>query len=669
MTPPGTDPRRGLRARLQDRAEEIIYRLNERDHWIFRAYDVANEIFATIRFRGVRRRAGAIDVPLSARDGAAARLRFLTAADGEPFAALLGRLTAARYRPPHPLDRASALRALRRRSYMPFGMFVGDQLVGYALLRFFLPGRVVTGIWTLPDTHNAGLGQASLRVTTDFVRAEGLPDYCTVPIDNVNSVRVATAVGWEIIRTNRRFHVLLVPRATDPTLRPGAGHDVRRMAPGAARWARRAALALWMLAFALRLHNAASFPLDGTADAKLGHLAYLSYVKTHWRQPPTTLNWETWQPPLYYWGMAGVWRLVAPFSASPDDLFAWPQRVILPVVSSLLGLLLAWVVLRVVRRIVPDDPLAELLALALVLFWPMHLILAPWLRSDLLAALMAAAVLAHLVAAGDLTTMGLGSAVMLGALAGLGLLAKYTGVSVLAVVGASFVCAALGDRARATFVLGRLAVVCAVAAGLASWFYADHWLAHGKAFVTAHDWLGGFDHPPGARTLRDYLVFSLAVFAHPWVRHPDVIHSVWAGTYATAWFDAQYIFLNHYMSIATAEPFGRLLLVLGMPPTAAIAFGGFRALALCVGERRLLPFGPLLLCTAAAFGAYVSLNLEGPYYSTVKAHYLLPALAPMTVFFALAVAAAPRWLRIVIATDVATLVVVASGVFWFGLIR
>jgi hypothetical protein len=97
--------------------------------------------------------------------------------------------------------------------------------------------------------------------------------------------------------------------------------------------------------------------------------------------------------------------------------------------------------------------------------------------------------------------------------------------------------------------------------------------------------------------------------------------------------------------------------------------GAIRALALSVRARRLLPYGLLLLAAAASVAAYVSLNLGAPYYSTVKAHYLMPAIVPLTVFFALAIAAAPRWLRVVIAADVAALVVVASTVFWFGLIR
>jgi hypothetical protein len=201
-------PDSGFFGRLQNRAEEAIYRLNEVDHWIFRLYDWGNEIFAALRFRGLRRRAGALDVTFQTRSGVDARIRFLTPADGEAFAHFLGSLDA-RYVPPHPLDRASALRALRRRSYLPFGIFVGGRLVGYLLLRLFFPNRAVTGIWTLPETHNLGLGQASLRETARFTRSEGIPDYATIPVDNENSVRMAVAAGWRVIRTNRRFHVLL----------------------------------------------------------------------------------------------------------------------------------------------------------------------------------------------------------------------------------------------------------------------------------------------------------------------------------------------------------------------------------------------------------------------------------------------------------------------------
>jgi hypothetical protein len=195
-------------AQLQDRAEEWIYRLNEREHWIFRLYDAFNEAWAALVFRGLRRRAGRLDRPIRARGGLDARVRFLHPEDEGAFAQLLGKFDF-RYLPPHGLDPAAARRALRRRSYLPFGIFVEERLVGYLLLRLFFPRRAVTGIWTLPETYNLGLGQESLRQTAAFTTAERMADYATIPVDNPNSVRMATAAGWRVIRTNRRFHVLL----------------------------------------------------------------------------------------------------------------------------------------------------------------------------------------------------------------------------------------------------------------------------------------------------------------------------------------------------------------------------------------------------------------------------------------------------------------------------
>jgi len=199
--------RPGLLARVQDAAEELVYRLNERDHWFFRAYDQGNELWARLVFRGVRRRATRLDTPLRSRGGIEARIRFLTPADDEPFAALLSSFESI-YVPPHPLDAASARRALRRSSYLPFGIFVEDRLIGYLLLRLFFFRRVVTGIWTLPETHDLGLGQEALRQTAAFSRSEGIPDYATIPVNNPNSLRMANAAGWQTIRTNRRFHVI-----------------------------------------------------------------------------------------------------------------------------------------------------------------------------------------------------------------------------------------------------------------------------------------------------------------------------------------------------------------------------------------------------------------------------------------------------------------------------
>lgn len=199
-------PRRAWIARIQDAAEMWIYALNERQHWIFRLYDGMNEAWARLVFRGVRRRAASFARELPTSE-TGTHLRPLAPADLDAFAALLAAFDF-RYVPPHPLDRAAAARALRRASYLPFGIFRGEALIGYVLLRLFFPRRAVSGYWLLPAYHDTGVGVAAARATRELLRAEALPDYVTIPLDNTRSLVAAHAAGWRILRSNRRFHVL-----------------------------------------------------------------------------------------------------------------------------------------------------------------------------------------------------------------------------------------------------------------------------------------------------------------------------------------------------------------------------------------------------------------------------------------------------------------------------
>jgi len=194
--------------RILSRAEVWIYELNEQNHWIFRLYDAFNEFWARLVFRGVRARAANVDTQVEGR-GVSVHMRLLSPADSESFAELLETLAQHKYRPPHALDRAAAVAALRRRSFLPFGIWDDERLVGYYLVRLFFPKRAATGVWMLSRYHSAGLGRAGIRVTGAFTRAEGLDDYITVPLDNISSLKGALGGGWRIVRSNRRFYVLL----------------------------------------------------------------------------------------------------------------------------------------------------------------------------------------------------------------------------------------------------------------------------------------------------------------------------------------------------------------------------------------------------------------------------------------------------------------------------
>jgi hypothetical protein len=212
----GGVPPQGALARGLCRAEEWIYELNARDHWLFRVYEVANVAWARLVFRGVRRKAAAIDTELVARDGARVRFRFLAPEDEPAFADMLARFDFENL-PPHPLDRATARRVLHQANCLPFGYFdARGALGGYLLLRFFFPWRVTSGVWSFPDFGGRGLTQAGLRVTAELTRQAGLADYITVPVGHNASLGAATGAGWRVVRTNRRFHVLL----NEHSLRP-----------------------------------------------------------------------------------------------------------------------------------------------------------------------------------------------------------------------------------------------------------------------------------------------------------------------------------------------------------------------------------------------------------------------------------------------------------------
>ena len=200
--------RSGWFHRFQTLLEEWIYRLNEEQHWIFQVYDWGNEVWASLFFRGVRRRASELNAEIDVK-GTPVRVRFLNPGDEAVFAEFMARLDA-KYLPPHELRKQDAAKALARRSYIPIGIFVEGEMIGYILLRLFFFRRIVTGIWMVASTHGGGIGRYTLNESVNFVRAEGIPNYCTIPLGNDPSLRIAYWCGWRVIRTNSRFDVLRV---------------------------------------------------------------------------------------------------------------------------------------------------------------------------------------------------------------------------------------------------------------------------------------------------------------------------------------------------------------------------------------------------------------------------------------------------------------------------
>ena len=207
--------------RLSNAVEAALYELNERDHWLFRFMEWCNEVYAAAVFRGVRRHAREIDDTIPGRDRTF-RIRFLAPDDVEMFAALIARFDF-KYLPPHPLDRRTAERVLRRASYLPFVLLRDGEPTGYCLVRLLAPRRAFTGVWSFPVPENAGLSRAAVKRTGEFTDAHGIIDFVTVPLDNPASRKGAEWAGWRVLRKNRRFFLLrrpipprLFPRSNPP---------------------------------------------------------------------------------------------------------------------------------------------------------------------------------------------------------------------------------------------------------------------------------------------------------------------------------------------------------------------------------------------------------------------------------------------------------------------
>jgi hypothetical protein len=196
--------------------ETWLYDLNARDHWLFRLMEWVNDQYARGVFRGVRRRAAAIDDEIRGRDRPA-RMRALRPQDLDLFADLLSRFDFA-HLPPHPLDRKAAALVLRRPSYLPFVILRDDEPVGYCLVRLIFPNRCFSGVWTFPSPENAGLSRAGIKLSGEFTDGEGITAYVTVPLDNAPSRKGAEWAGWFVVGENQRFWLMRrpVPRRRFP---------------------------------------------------------------------------------------------------------------------------------------------------------------------------------------------------------------------------------------------------------------------------------------------------------------------------------------------------------------------------------------------------------------------------------------------------------------------
>jgi len=366
------------------------------------------------------------------------------------------------------------------------------------------------------------------------------------------------------------------------------------------------------------------------------HLHYMDFILDERALPLAADGWSTYHPPLFHLASAAVASLGGGDAALK----------VLPFVS---GLAVVWASFWLARRLEPDAPGVQALAVLFAATLPVNLYSAAYFSNESLHAGLASLGLLATTSLLLAPRAGVAALAAAGALFGLAALTKFTVLVVVPVAGFFLAWKLLfverapparAARALAAFAGGFLLV--------AGWFYARNWLHYGAPVVG--NWaLPGADQvwwqQPGFHTLRYYARFG-EVLQHPYLAG---FASFWDGVYATFWGDG---YLGGRADATVRHTFWSYgFMTVGywvaLPATALLGLGAVSGAVEALGHgepRRRLARGWLAIAVWALLLAFLSLTLDLPYFGQVKAAYLLMLTAPLAVFFALGVARADAWL-------------------------
>lgn len=350
---------------------------------------------------------------------------------------------------------------------------------------------------------------------------------------------------------------------------------------------------LWAAVLAvlvMRLHNAFAFPVESGYDF-VGHLQAVRVVAAEGRLPVPTDGWAGYHPPLYY-VLAGV--------------LGHPQLI--STLASLGAILLIW---WPARRLAPGW---ELVALAFVAALPAEVIVSPMVYNVPLGYFFASLFLALAVEAWGRPSPGLGWALGLGLVAGLGVLSRPDCLMLVA-----FQALLWGARRRWL----HLALGLAVTSGVCGWWFLRNLGLSGRLLLANTDqdlfphffsesWL----YLPGFRSPGYYLWPDLSVWVHP--AFPQGYPSYWSTQFASLWWD-------YFGCFYPAVPLfaARLCLVAGAVALVVAALG-----------LRAAPF-PLWLNLALTVALQLVHSVRLPEDGAVKAVYLFSGYTALGLCFAL----------------------------------
>jgi len=448
--------------------------------------------------------------------------------------------------------------------------------------------------------------------------------------------------------------------------------------PATARF-RIIAVAIFALAILVRLHNVYVFPMMRSPDA-FGHFTYIWYLAATGHIPLATEGWSFFHPPLYYAFMTVFWKVFA--ALDPVSRLTIGTAAI-----AMMGLVHAVVVFLFTRRRFPHDRVVQLCATAFVLFLPVQLYSAGYIGNEALNAVLCSLSLLALVRLLERPVWQ--RAAVLGLSLGLGMLTKFTSLSVVAGTLAVIALHALYTRewlrgAKLLTVAGAMLVM------VCGWFYARNVVLYGNPFQMSRDTLAVRRvenlQTQGVRGLYEYILFDPMIVLSPqWPRgiplqlvgnsappsaHDALRESVWTGMFANTFFDAvggQVLpTITQDLGVLRA---GRILLALGLIPTFLILIG----ITLTIARMLRRQWSDVDVAVLFPFLAAMALFAYGaksvPMHAAIKATYLSAATAMFGYWFACGLALVrrlePRTGAVVVGVS-ALLAVASVTVFTLG---
>ena len=438
----------------------------------------------------------------------------------------------------------------------------------------------------------------------------------------------------------------------------GMGHLYARLVPREPR-AEPALLGLGaaLLWLALQARDARELPVEIGFDVT-GHLGYLAHLGEKGSLPLGHEGWQMYQPPLYYLLAAGLLALRGLSAGTPEATLA------LRGLGAALGAAQGILLYASARLLFPGRRLLPALVLAFAAALPLHTTLFQSVSNETLAmplVSLTAFLALRALRAGE-PAPGSGRGALLGAVAGLAALAKFSAVLVLPPLLLALL--ARGRREPARAARSGAALLAAFAA-VCGWHFARVWQVYGQPFPGNWDPALGFDwwQDPGYRMAGDYLRFG-SVLVEPFFAG---LRSVPDGLYSTLFGDG---LLSGRRELAYAPPWDLPLMaagyVLALVPAGLAAVGAAR-LAARLLTRPCASWLLVLGLGATAALALLAMTLRVPSYTLVKAHFGHPGLLALSACLALGFEGAlrgPRLLRPLLLTGFGTWALASLAAVW-----